>query len=405
MIKKLKLRFILTNMILVGIVLIIAFMGVFAFIYRAEKIDVEMALEEAMMAFLKKEPPFVSERTLSEELSLNTMHVCLVLTDNRGGIIRIYDTGLDLSEAMLAEAFSELSHKGEKSALISSLGLFYVKKTVPMGTLVGFTSSSDLQDTMETTFLICGSVCIFTLLLFLWISIMIASLAIHPIEEAWQQQKQFVADVSHDLKTPLTVILANNNILLSAKDSDSAERKWLESTEDEANRMRSLIDRMLELAGSENLNGKIIMNETNVSDALEAVLLQFEPVAFEKGVVIESEIAPNVRMVSNEDAWVRLFHILLDNALKYSQVGGTVHVSLGVVKQSVKLTVSNGGLIKEEDLPHLFERFYRADQARGVGGYGLGLSIAKNIAESLGGTIVAESNEDIGTRFTVTLKK
>ncbi len=405
MIKKLKLKFILTNMILVGIVLIIAFMGVFAFIYRAEKIDTEMALEEAMMAFLKKEPPFISDKPMPDDLALNAMHVCLVLTDNWGGIVRIYDAGLDLSEAMLAEAFSKLSHKGEKSALISSLGLFYVKKTVPMGTLVGFTSSSDLQDTMETTFLICGSVCIFTLLLFLWISIMIASLAIHPVEEAWQQQKQFVADVSHDLKTPLTVILANNNILLSAKDSDSAERKWLESTEDEANRMRSLIDRMLELSGSENLNGKIIMNETNVSDALEAVLLQFEPVAFEKGIVIESEIALNVRMVSNEDAWVRLFHILLDNAIKYSQVGGTVHVSLSVVKQSVKLTVSNGGLIKEEDLPHLFERFYRADKARGVGGFGLGLSIAKNIAESLGGTIVVESNEDIGTRFTVILKK
>ena len=110
-------------------------------------------------------------------------------------------------------------------------------------------------------------------------------------------------------------------------------------------------------------------------------------------------------MKTNEESLVRLIHILTDNAIKYSKSGDTVKVSLSRTKQNVKLSVkNNGNTISEEDLPHIFERFYRADKARSVGGHGLGLSIAKNIAESLDGKITAESSEQNGTVFTVLFK-
>ena len=330
-----------------------------------------------------------------------------VLVDENGEITGRYENGADMDEDVLASAVGLVMDSDAQSGTLRSFALIYMKKSIPNGTVIAFASLEPLKITMKNTVLISVAACLSSLLIFLYVSNVLAGFAIKPIAAAWRQQKQFVADASHDLKTPLTVILANTGILMSHKEQTlESQLKWIESTEEEAQYMRGLVDRMLELAKSEDMGTKAMLSDLDISELSQRVILQFEPVAFERQVTIESDIAPEVRIKAEMESYVRLIHILIDNAIKYSPEGGRVTVRLSVAKQTARLSVHNeGDAIPAEDLPHIFERFYRADKARGTGGYGLGLSIAKNIAEAMGGKISAESSPARGTVFTVLLGK
>ena len=249
--------------------------------------------------------------------------------------------------------------------------------------------------------IVLGAMCIFY-----FISRKLADVAVKPTEEAWKQQKRFIADASHDLKTPLTVIMANNDIMLSHPNSAVAEqKKWLESTKEEGEHMQALINKMLELARSESLVSTIKLENTNISELSEKTALQLEPVAYEKNVEIVSEITPNIVVKSNGEEFTRLVYILVDNAIKYAPVNSKITVRLYSTKKGVILDINNSGsVISKEELPHIFERFYRSDSARTNGGFGLGLSIAKNIVTALNGEISATSTKENGTTFTVKLK-
>jgi len=242
--------------------------------------------------------------------------------------------------------------------------------------------------------------------IFYFISRKLADVAVKPTEEAWKQQKRFIADASHDLKTPLTVIMANNDIMLSHPNSIVAEqKKWLESTKAEGEYMQALINKMLELARSEALASTIKLENTNISELVEKTALQLEPVAYEKNVEIKSEITSNLVIKSNSEEFTRLIYILVDNAIKYAKEGSRITISLCNTKKEIALNINNSGnVISKEELPHIFERFYRSDSARTSGGFGLGLSIAKNIVTALNGEISATSTKENGTTFTVILK-
>ncbi len=235
---------------------------------------------------------------------------------------------------------------------------------------------------------------------FFVISLMLSGLALKPAEEAWEQQRRFVADASHERKTPLTVILTNTGILLAhSGDTIAQQQKWVEYIRDEAQRMRALVEDLLFLAKSDaGKETSPVTAPVDVSELTWSALLPFEPVAFEQGVEMESEIADQLR---------RLVAILLDNAVKYAGNGGRVKLVLSRPERGgVCLTVHNTGpAIPPEHLPHLFERFYRADdsRARTSGGYGLGLAIAKRIVDGHGGSITVSSREDASTDFTVRL--
>jgi signal transduction histidine kinase len=245
-----------------------------------------------------------------------------------------------------------------------------------------------------------------SLLLFLYISKRLADIAIAPIEKAWDQQKQFLADASHDLKTPLTVILANNNIIASHKDQTvESQMQWIESTSEEAGRMSDLINKMLELAKGEAAKEELTFTQTNISETVENAMLQFEVVAFERKILIESNIQPNIILKTHRASYSKILEILFDNAIKYSNENETVYVSLSQSSKKVSFTINNKGeYIPVDDLPHIFERFYRTNKEREVGGHGLGLSIAKKKCDMIGAKIYVESAKENGTTFTVTLK-
>ena len=240
-----------------------------------------------------------------------------------------------------------------------------------------------------------------------FISLGLSSLALRPVRRSMEQQKQFIADASHELKTPLTVILANNEVLMQHPErSVGSQQQWLQSTKEEGARMRQLIENMLFLAKSDADRLPVSLEPLDLSDLIEETILTFEPVAFEHGNLIDSAIEPNLQMKADHTQMKQLLMILLDNAVKYAAPNSSIRVRAYRGGSSLVLTVNDRGqLIPPEAIPHLFERFYRTDEARArgeSGGYGLGLAIAETIANLHHGQISAASNEAEGTTFTVT---
>jgi len=221
-----------------------------------------------------------------------------------------------------------------------------------------------------------------------------------PVERAWRQQRQFLSDASHELKTPLTVILSNAELLEGAALPEKPAR-WSGNIRCEAEQMRTLVEQMLTLARADNGVRPAAMEPVNFSDVATECVLSFEPVAFEAGKPLEDHVAEDVTVTGDRDRLRHLISILLDNAVKYGAEGGHITLTLEKTDRQARLTVSNpGDPIPPEHLAHLFERFYRADASRGEkSGFGLGLAIADTIAWEHKGALKAESDA-ASTRFT-----
>lgn len=241
---------------------------------------------------------------------------------------------------------------------------------------------------------------------FFVVSLFLARWLVRPVEEGWRRQRQFVADASHELKTPLTVLLADADILLSHPgDTIREQRRWVEHIRDEGLRMKGLVEDLLFLARGDAAGLERPQGQADLSGVCGDCVMSFEPVAFEAGLTLDSTVAPGVTVTGSREELRRLTAILLDNACKYCEPGGAVCVTL-TAGEWAALTVHNTGEpIPEEAQAHLFERFYRADGARNraQGGYGLGLAIAAAIAERHRGKITVRSVKGEGTSFTVTL--
>ena len=222
-----------------------------------------------------------------------------------------------------------------------------------------------------------------------------------PVAESFDKQKQFVADASHELKTPLSVIIASADAL----ESNPTEKKWLDNIKSESERMNQLIADLLELAKTEEVNDREQFTVGNLSKIVEKSALTFESVLFEKGIALEDDIQSGIEMEMNPSQIQQLASILLDNAVKHSQKGGTVTVSLKRDKDIVLQVTNQGEGIPAGEEEKIFERFYRADASRNrsENRYGLGLAIAKNICEAHGGTISAKSEKGF-TTFKVVFK-
>lgn len=261
------------------------------------------------------------------------------------------------------------------------------------------------QNTMIPYMVWAIAVLLFGLLAYMLISQLLASMALKPVEESWKKQKQFVADASHELKTPLSVIMANNEIIAShASDTVESQMKWIDNTRAESKRMAELVQNLLFLAKSDD-GLQVPMKETNFSDCVGITALTYDAVFYENQKSFTYEIARDVVVWGNEGQLKQLVGILLDNANKYSTGVGDVRLNLDVNSKHAVLVVSNQGAeLTQEQLSHLFDRFYTVDQSRNKsnGGNGLGLSIAEMICQTHGGSIKA-TYEDGRVYFTVAL--
>ena len=224
-----------------------------------------------------------------------------------------------------------------------------------------------------------------------------------PVERAWNQQRQFVADASHELKTPLTVILSNTDMLLNqCTEADEHSEKRLGNIRAESIRMKGLVEDMLDLARSDAGRLKQQLAPVSVSDTVMDAVLLFEALAFEGQKELQYQIEENLSVLGSGDRLKQLTEILLDNAMKYSPEQGCIWVKLERnSEKTLRLMVANtGDTMTPEQCRRIFERFYRTDPARqNNGGYGLGLSIASSIVTEMGGKIWCESRNGINSFF------
>lgn len=229
--------------------------------------------------------------------------------------------------------------------------------------------------------------------------ILLSGWIVKPIAEAWQKQKDFFADASHELKTPLTVISANVDVIMSNPDERvSDQSRWFEYIRAEEEKMSGLISQMLYLSREDMLSRRddTPKTEFDLSETAEGICLAFEALAFEKGKELITDIYPGVICRGNKEEISRLINILIDNGIKHSDEDGRITVRLERIRSRAVLTVSNtGAQLSEEQLSRLFDRFYKIDESRGedTEGFGLGLSIAKAIAEKNDGTLTVRSDD------------
>ena len=426
MIRKLQWRIISINMILMGIVIaaVCTALCVNAYTHAVEELEHglnQVVERDGKGKFIPEstetgDSPFPFDKSqkerfegkpdIHENAPMEISSYVTVELDANGNILNTTEHNVTIDEEDLQAIAQIVSKNGTRSGQLSDYGLMYVTKRTMSGSLLGLASTSSLNDTLRNSVLMAVGMFFGSMVVVFLISLGLSRLAVNPVKRAWDQQKQFIADASHELKTPLTVILANNNIVMSHPDAAVRdEQKWLESTEEEAQHMKSLIDQMLFLAKADAGGVQAEKSEVNFSELVEGASLNFEPVAFEKEVLIDTDIAEDVLLMGNPTQLNQLTHILIDNAVKYAEPSSTVTIILKKKNDTAEFVVNNHGTpISKEDLPHIFDRFYRAEKSRTTKGYGLGLSIAQNIVQNMNGRLTVQSDAENGTTFTATFK-
>ena len=261
-----------------------------------------------------------------------------------------------------------------------------------------FADISSERATLKSLVETCVVIGLLSCAVFFGISLLLARWAVKPVDNAWRQQKQFVADASHELKTPLTVIMANAQMLEQPEYDESQRRQFVSSILAMSKQMRGLVENMLELARADSGETKQDFKELDYSKLVADSILPFEPVFFEKDLKLETRVEREIRLVGREAQLKQLTEILLDNAGKYCLPEGTVALTLHRQGRGhCLLTVSNPAPeMSREDCRDVFKRFYRADKARSRdGSYGLGLSIAESIVKGHSGKISCDYSEGL----------
>ena len=402
MIRRLRLQFVAVCMLLITAVLAAVLMAV----YSAAERGSERASRTVLERVLAEENAFSHAGPLGPALGSGKVQLPYFTVQIWGGDT-VYVTGGTYKDIENTDELSAILQdcltQGQQEGTISAYHLRYLRQDNGLYQKIAFVDMSmelAMLRRMMGAYLL---IALMALLVLLAAAVVLSRWATAPVERAWRQQRQFLSDASHELKTPLTVILSNAELLEASPLTDKPAR-WADNIHSEAQRMRSLVEEMLTLARADNDVQTAVLSEISLSTVAEDCALAFEPVAFEAGKALESHIAEDVEVLGDGDKLRQVVSVLLDNAIKYGAAAGTITLTLQKTDRQARLTVSNpGDPIPPEQLRRLFERFYRADASRGEqSGFGLGLPIAQAIAKEHHGALRAESDEKT-TRFTFTL--
>lgn len=284
--------------------------------------------------------------------------------------------------------------------------LRFLRVNTILGYRIAFVDLTQEQSTLTSLARNLVFVSLGTLAVFFGISLLLAQWAVRPVEKSWKQQRQFVADASHELKTPLTVILSSLDMLEQYGESEPKKKqRWLDNVRASSIQMKTLVEEMLVLARNDNATQQVTMAPCSLSDVVEDALMLFEPLAFEQGKTLEEDIDPHIQVTGDAGLLRRVVDIYLDNACKYSPAGSVIRVALKEEGRRALLSVhSQGQPIPRDQLERIFERFYRADPSRTQEGYGLGLAIATELAKLHHGRVWAQS-DDTGNTFFFSLPR
>ena len=405
MIRKLQLKFVAVCMAMVTTVLAVVFVSV----YISAQHSIERNSQEVLERVMQEASSLIPGVSLRPGLNFNNKDIHLPyftvqVWENKAYVTSGTYADMEDTDALRSILGACLAREEDQGTL-EQYGMRYLRRHNALSTHVAFVDMSMEQATLRSmmqAYLLIGCA---ALLLLLGVSVLLSRWATRPVEKAWRQQRQFLSDASHELKTPLTVILSNAELMESAGLEERPAR-WADNIRSEAQQMKTLVEEMLTLARADSMERSTVFSQTSLSDISIDCILLFEPVAFESGMHLEYSIRKDLFVSGDSDSLKRLISILLDNAIKYGADGGIIRLSADLTDRGVRLEVSNengGNAIPPDVLPHLFERFYRADASRGEqSGFGLGLSIAATIAADHKGTLKAESDAE-STRFILTL--
>ncbi|HBI52512.1 MAG TPA: hypothetical protein DDX72_06985 [Ruminococcaceae bacterium] len=433
MIKKLRIR--ITAVIMAGLTLLIAavVVGIYIFMQHSETEETDKSVDSALTAVTredsdkrsddkKPEPPEASDPSKRSPSGNNRQPAkrqssrswISVLMSSEGTVKEIaYSSSYNKpdNEDEIGEAAESIAAQNSENGYIrlSDVSYRYFVKQSGGRTRVIFIDRTNQIETMGRLLIVLIAVGIGALILLFPISVLVSGWIVKPISRAWSSQKEFFANASHELKTPLTVISANIDVITSEPEKTVSEQdKWFEYIKSETGKMSKLINQMLYLSKDDREETKLLMSEFNASEAIEGVCLATEALAFENGHTLVTEIEPDISCKGDREMIERLANILIDNAIRHSVGSEEVKVALHHKKNRNILTVSNKGeYIPPEELSRLFDRFYRTDKSRtsSTGGFGLGLSIAKAIADKHKGMLTAASSPDRLTTFTFTWRE
>lgn len=398
MINRLKRKFIIVNMAIVTVMLAVIF-GLILFFTKSN-------MEQESLQLLRSVSMMPVQPNMPDKLPDNVIpSVFTIYKAWDGKLIVSGSEVIDFSdEELLTELYDATLKIKNQTGIIKKYNLRFCVQHTPMGEAVVFADITNEKEMLIQLAQTCGFISVISFGVFFFISLLLAKWTVKPVETAWTQQKQFVADASHELKTPLTVIMTNAEMLLDDNHSAEKRTQFSESILTMSKQMRGLTESLLELARSDNNAKEISFEDTDFSSLISEAVLPFEPLYYEKGLALNCNIQDNIIVNGNSTQLCKLLDILLDNAMKYSYPQTTVTVSLKKHRDYCVFSVtSHGDTISKPDLKNIFKRFYRVDKARNAShSYGLGLSIAENIVRGHNGRIWAESHYGVNT-FTVTI--
>lgn len=423
MFKTLKNQFAKMLIIFGGIFILIVFSGIFLGSYFSSQKEINEILKKSLITTSKEN--IVPEK---EDCTFLLMYV-----DDEGNFIKTgtnqvaYDPLDDnYSEEYgheRSEWFDELSMKiakckseehvfklNQRYYIFDSIEYLNLQKPTQNCLLFSiFDYTSYISNTNVMFFsLLIGYFIVIVLLSFS--AIIIAERTISPIREAFYKQKELIANASHELKTPLTVINTNLSVLENNKtETIESQNRWINNIIEQTNRMNRLIYQMLDLSKTESLLASETKQPIQLSELIEKLVMEFEVNAFEKKIHVTSNIEENIVFNGNMENMIKLFTILIDNAIKYTQENGAIDLSLTQKKNKIEFTIQNTGKgIEKENLGKVFQRFYKQDESYNQDSnhsFGLGLAIAKAIVDQLNGTITVTSEVNVHTTFVVKLPK
>ena len=401
MIKRLRRRFVIVVMALVGLLML----SIVAISMANAQSSFDQFVSRSLDRMLKEWPTPGDD---GMDTGMGHLPVLWVDLSDDNVVLSSNESQFSIDVDELAAAMTDAMTSSKMEGRLSSYHLTWKMTQTSSGWRIAIADTSSVDAARRAQLANDIKLAVVGMLVLLAITLALSHWALAPVEKAWKQQHQFVADASHELKTPLAVILANTQILRSEQSDIPAEsRRWIDSTAEEAERIKGLVEGLLELARTEEGAGSARRDvDVDLSGTVGGEALQFDAVAFERGCTIDSDVAEGLHVMGDPDQLERLVKALLDNACKYAAADTQVKVRLARQGSVAEYSVTNQGTpIDAKDLPQVFDRFYRSDKARArsTGGFGLGLAIAKGIAESHGGKISVTSSEADGTRFCVRL--
>ncbi len=308
-----------------------------------------------------------------------------VWLDDAQQITRInMDSVSAISESEVEEYTQRALDKGRERGWIAEYR--YKIAETEDGTSVVFVNGAMTQMTTNRVLFTAFFVLLGSAFLILALTIIFSKRAVQPVAESFEKQKQFITDANDELKTPLTLILSNLDIV----ESEFGKSEWLDDIRSEGERMGLLINRLVTLSRMDESDARLTYTTFSLSDAVADVVSEFEMLAAERDKTLSADIAPSLRCHGDEGLIRQLIAILLDNAVKYCDPNGSIQVRLYARRHPILIVENTYAEVDTLELDRLFDRFYRADKARTFSGsFGVGLSIARSIVKTHHGTINA----------------